>query len=419
MEKKLSRQYVEDRGTVLEMVLFTWNIKTEGPHFSLDMKMSRLKEVCFDFVFGSEPRILQLDVSLNELEDLPKEALFQFENLCELNASLNALKNFPGVSVLPHLIVLQLSYNALTSVRGLEHCKMLQILNVSHNRIRTLRTMPVLSNLTEVHIDSNKLESLEGIQNIPHLRELHVQNNQIQTLLPLSSSLNLHSADVSNNHIYSLSETVQILNGLFRLKTLKLKANPLAKDNRYICMIKDNTSVEILDNAPLRGTQNLRPQWLGSFGAREGQSKEGLLQAVRATYQDKVQGKRQDLESTIHYLHGQVLDLQEELKDYEDTLRLEMEGFCRYLDAIPAEDFPSIDPRKIPGAMEHHMFSKFWARWHHGKRRPGNIPFSDVTKPEEVVQAAALLLAKSPLSPCTSDSTNSGQLVVSRAQKHM
>lgn len=58
MDRKLDRQYVEDRGTVMLMdsLPFTWNVKSEGPHFCLDMKMSRLKELGYSFIFGSEPR---------------------------------------------------------------------------------------------------------------------------------------------------------------------------------------------------------------------------------------------------------------------------------------------------------------------------------------------------------------------------
>nr|XP_015207765.1 PREDICTED: leucine-rich repeat-containing protein 23-like [Lepisosteus oculatus] len=414
MEKRLTRQYVEDRGTVIEMLPFTWNIKTEGPHFNIDMKMSRLKRIRFDFAFGSEPReqwpvtgnperILKFDVSLNELDDLQSEALFPFMNLCELNASLNALKSIPGVNVLPHLVVLNLSYNILTNVRGLQYCKKLATLNVSHNQIRTLTAMPVLSNLMEVHINSNKLDSLEGIQNLLQLQELYVQNNQIRSLLPLSSSLNLCLLDVSKNAICLLSETTQILSGLFRLKQLKMKGNPIAKDNHYTSMIKERTSVQILDNIYLRKAQQHRP-WTVLQHTTEGQTKEELVEAARAACCDKLQRMRQEVESTIHYLHSRALNLHEELKEYEESLRLEIDRYCRYLDTIPPEDFSSIDPRKIPEAIEQHSFTKFWERWNYGKRRPEKIPFSDLTKPEEVLQMAALVLEKSSVS--TSDCKN-------------
>ncbi|KAK1166946.1 leucine-rich repeat-containing protein 23-like isoform X1 [Acipenser oxyrinchus oxyrinchus] len=413
MDRKLDRQYVEDRGTVMLMdsLPFTWNVKSEGPHFCLDMKMSRLKELGYSFVFGSEPReqwpvtghperILKLDISLNELEELQNESMYPLENLCELNASLNALKGIQGVSVLPHLLDLQLSYNAISNVRGLQHNKMLTILNVSHNQIRTILGMPVLSNLTEVHIDSNKLESLEGIQNLPQLQELHAQNNQIRNLLPLSSSLNLHFADISNNEIHSLHESLQILKTLFRLKQLKLKGNPIARDNRYVTMVKQSTAVEILDNALIRDPRGHR-QLLVPQSAKDGQTKEELIEAARAAYQDKLQRKQQEVASTIHYMHGRILDLQEELKEQKDSLRLELEGYIRYLETIPPEDFHSIDSRKVSGAIDQNMFTKFWKKWDHGKRRPGDIPFHDLTKPEEVVRTAVWLLSNPPVPPHT------------------
>ncbi|XP_028666885.1 protein phosphatase 1 regulatory subunit 7-like [Erpetoichthys calabaricus] len=251
MDKALERQYIEDHCLLIDCLPFTWLVKTEGPHFCLDIKKSRLKKIKYNFVFGSEPRdkfpvtryperILKVDISLNELAELEDESLYPFKNICELDASLNALKSMPDVSIFPQLKVLKLSYNVINSVRWLQHCKTLMILNVSHNEIRIIRSMPVLSNLVELHLDSNKLESLDGIQNLSNLKELYVQNNRIRSLLPLSCSLHLCHADLSNNEIYSVQETFQILKVLFRLKQLKLKSPSIKverKSNRKIHII--------------------------------------------------------------------------------------------------------------------------------------------------------------------------------------
>ncbi|XP_029472508.1 dynein assembly factor 1, axonemal-like isoform X4 [Rhinatrema bivittatum] len=173
---------------------------------------------------GPCQRIVKLDISLNELEELRTESLLPFENLRELDASLNTLSNVEGVGVLPSLAVLNLSYNAVTSVRGLEPCRRLVLLNLSHNRVKAVRDLPSLSSLTQLHLHSNKLKSLDGIQGLPQLRELYIQNNTISSLLPLSSSLTLNILDASNNEITSLMQTLQILRALRRLKQLHLKA---------------------------------------------------------------------------------------------------------------------------------------------------------------------------------------------------
>ncbi|XP_043381213.1 uncharacterized protein LOC122462373 [Chelonia mydas] len=167
----MNRQFVEDRAVAIDPLPFIWNVKGPGPHYCLDMKMSRLKRLAFAFEFGSvnprqsfpvtefPERIVKLDISLNELEELQPEALFPFENLFDLDASLNALGIIRGVEVLPNLVVLNLSHNALSDLRSLETCIHLSVLNVSHNQVRALGDMPRLSHLTRLHLGSNKVFS--------------------------------------------------------------------------------------------------------------------------------------------------------------------------------------------------------------------------------------------------------------------
>ncbi|XP_064417085.1 centriolin-like isoform X1 [Latimeria chalumnae] len=428
MEQKLGRQFLEDRTAVIDIIPFSWNVKAKGPHYCLNMKMSRLRELAFDFASdavqpgrewsatGSPERVLKLNVSVNELEELRDEGLSPFVNLCELDAALNSISNLQGLGALPNLLVLNLSYNAIANVQGLGQCKTLTLLNLSHNRIWTISNMPALSSLTQIHLESNKLRSLEGIQNLPQLCELYVQNNQLSSLLPLATSLSLRTLDASSNDITSLRESLQILRGLSRLRRLKLRGNPLARDNRYTTMIREATSVEILDNSLLEASHTsgelpwprnrpaLRDSYLLSSGLSlpapaRGQTKEGLKDTVREAFQEKLQAKEKDMESTVHYLHSRILDLQEELREYEEDMRVEMEGCLRYIDSTPSEDFQSIDPQKALKAMDRHLFTKFWLRWEHGKRKR-RIPFKELTEPEEVVRTAAQLL--SDLEPSTS-----------------
>nr|XP_033815401.1 leucine-rich repeat-containing protein 40-like isoform X2 [Geotrypetes seraphini] len=392
MERGIERQFIEDRSFLIEMLPLVWGVKRPGPHYCLNMKMSQLKNLVFSFEFGAtDPRIVKLDISLNELEKLPAESLLPFENLSELDASLNALSDMEGVGVVRNLAVLNLSYNAITGVRRLEPCGQLVLLNISHNQVRTIRGLPLLSSLTQLHLGSNKLTSLDGIQGLPRLQELYVQSNMISSLLPLSSSLALNVLDASNNEITSLPQTLQILRGLHRLKQLKLKGNPLARDNRYVTAVKESTTVEILDNSLLRSPSvaelhhSFSRDFLPTGLLEVEENKEALKDSARKTLVTKLQKKQEDVESIIHYLHGRILSLQEDLKEYEDSLWLEMEGCIRYINAIPSEDFQSIDPQKVPKTMERHLFSKFWERWDYGKRRPGNLPFTDLVKPEELL----------------------------------
>ncbi|XP_044836251.1 uncharacterized protein LOC123344279 [Mauremys mutica] len=412
--ERMNRQFVEDRAMVIDPLPFIWNVKGPGPHYCLDMKMSRLKGLAFAFEFGSvNPRIVKLDISLNELEELQPEALFPFENLSELDASLNALGVIRGIEVLPNLVVLNLSHNALRDLRSLENCIHLSVLNVSHNQVRALGDMPLLSNLTRLHLGSNKLRSLEGIQNLPQLCELYVQKNRISSLLPLSSSLALNVLDAASNEISSLQQALHVLGGLRRLRHLKLQGNPLARDSRYVAAIKQATSVETLDHALLRDPPHrsalslfswslLRESVAGSMDS--GPTKEDLKKSASRIFLERLQRKTESTEHAVHHLHSRILDLREELREYEETFRTEVDGCIRYIDALPSEDFQGlVNPQEIPNAMEKYLFTKFWERWQHGRRKPANIPYKELTKPEEVIKAAVRLLSNPPLHPPPDD----------------
>ncbi|XP_031754070.1 uncharacterized protein LOC105946907 [Xenopus tropicalis] len=403
MEKKISRQFVEDRATVLNLLPVSSKMQIPGPYYSITMSMSCLKDLTFGFEFGSvnpreqfpvtefPDRIVKLDVSLNELEELRADSLLEFVNLLELDASLNSLTSIDGVGVLLNLVVVNLSYNGIKEVKAIGKCTQLTILNISSNQIATLKDFPTLANLTQLHLDSNKLHSLDGIQSLCQLHELYIENNEISSLLPLSSSLTLNVLDASNNKIQSLRETLQVLSGLYRLTQLKLKGNPLTRDNRYSTAIKQNTTVQILDNHLLNVPTNIqhisKHNWLLKNHLLErGNTREGLKDIAKQSCLEKLQSKRSETENRIRHFHGRILNLQEDLKDYEHTLRAEIENCIRYIDAIPQENFNSIEPSKVPIAVEQYLFTKFWNRWEHGKRKPQNLPFRDLKNPEEVLE---------------------------------
>ncbi|KAE8616742.1 hypothetical protein XENTR_v10008877 [Xenopus tropicalis] len=169
MEKKISRQFVEDRATVLNLLPVSSKMQIPGPYYSITMSMSCLKDLTFGFEFGSvnpreqfpvtefPDRIVKLDVSLNELEELRADSLLEFVNLLELDASLNSLTSIDGVGVLLNLVVVNLSYNGIKEVKAIGKCTQLTILNISSNQIATLKDFPTLANLTQLHLDSNKV----------------------------------------------------------------------------------------------------------------------------------------------------------------------------------------------------------------------------------------------------------------------
>ncbi|XP_077117139.1 uncharacterized protein LOC143773624 [Ranitomeya variabilis] len=416
MDHTIRRQFVEDRATILDALPVTWNVKTPGPYYCITMKMSRLKDFVFNFEFGSSysrnefpvtdfpERILQLDLSLNELTELKATSFHHFHNLLELNASCNVLHSLSGITMLPNLLALDISYNAIAEMQPFNACTNLAHLNASHNKIKSIKELPSLANLTQLHLNSNKLYSLDGIQNLPKLYELSVHHNEITSLLPLTSSLTLIVLDASYNNISSLLENVQILGGLKRLSELKLKGNPLAESNRYKTSFKRQTSIRILDDCVLRDpsdtetlpayqsilSQSLNSLYVGDY------TREKLKDTVKKSQLKRIRSKQETVESTIHHFHSKIRDLQEELIEFEDTVRFEMENCIRYIDAVPQDDFLSLDPYKLQKASEHYLFTKFWEKSENWKREPGNVSFKYLTKPEEIVRAAASVLSQPP-----------------------
>ncbi|GCC30081.1 hypothetical protein chiPu_0008525 [Chiloscyllium punctatum] len=389
----IERHFVEDHCTEMTKIPFIWNVDTQGPYLTLDMKMSHLKDLVFNFMFGVKAhRILKINISLNELKELQFESLCPFVNLRELNVSLNSICSISWLSALPLLMILNLAHNEVETLQGLENCKGLTVLNLSYNRIKSFANLPFLNSLTEMHLSGNQLESLEGAQHVPQLCELYIQGNQICSLLPLSSNLRLCVLDASDNTVLSLTDTVHVLGSLRRLKKLKLKGNPLTQDKGYSTAFRQSTTTEILDSVLLRDQYTYGSLFAPHVDVQM-QTKEDLQEKARLAIQSKMQEKRSETESAIHYLHSKILNLQKGQLDYEDNLTMELEAYNRYLDIIPTEDYHSIDPKKVPYAMEKYMFTQFWERWDQGKRRQEYHPFRNLRKPDEVIQTAASVLS--------------------------
>ncbi|XP_062990373.1 leucine-rich repeat-containing protein 56 homolog isoform X2 [Elgaria multicarinata webbii] len=311
--QQMNRQFVEDRIVEMDPLPLVWNVELSGPRYSLCVKMSRLKRLAFAFEFGS----------VNPRQSFPKT-------------------EFPerviGTGVLPSLVVLDLSYNRLRETKELGNCPHLSILHMSYNQLRTLTDIPLLNNLTQLHLSSNKLQSLEGVQNLPQLSELYVQKNRLGSLLPLASSLSLNILDASSNDVGGLPKTLHVLRGLCRLKHLALKDNPVARDNRYITAIKETTAVEILDGMFLRDPSRLSAlplcmwpflQESASNSTNVAQAKVDLEEVARRVFGERLQQKKENVGSAVHHFHSRILEMQEELIEYEEKLRLEMEGCIR------------------------------------------------------------------------------------------
>ncbi|KAG8576785.1 hypothetical protein GDO81_009972 [Engystomops pustulosus] len=354
MDYSIKRQFLEDRATVIDVIPVTWNVKTPGPYYCVTLTMSRIKDLVFDFEFespysrGDYPvtdfpeKILKLDLSLNELTTLKAKGFYHLRSLLDLNASCNILHSLPGLAMLSNLQVLDLSYNAISEIEQFKVCTQLVHLNLSHNKIQSIKELPSLVNLTQLHLNSNK-------------------------------------------------------------------GNPLAQSNRYIISLKEHTCIRILDNSILKyppkaeqlpGYQSILRESLSNM-YKEGYTRERMKDAVKKTLLERLKKKKDTLESSIHHFHREIMYLQEELTEFEETMKAEMENCIRYIDVIPQEEFLNIDPDKLQKATEQNLFTRFWEN---GKRKHENVSFKHLTKPEEVVKAAASLLSQLTLEMPSDDS---------------
>ena len=225
--QKLSRRFIEDHSVELTHIPFYWNVTQASTFFGLKLKMCQIQKIVYDFQFGSptgQPMIpslpslveqpnkcLKVDFSLNDLQDLPVEALEPFPNLRHLDASLNRIESYQGIEVCSELVYLNLSHNFIRQLAHLSGLKNLSELNLSMNDIRDISMMPSLSNLTIVHLNNNRLTTLDGIQALARLNELHVQKNKLTNIQPLASSFTLRVLNASDNNLLSLHDTLVVL----------------------------------------------------------------------------------------------------------------------------------------------------------------------------------------------------------------
>uniref|UniRef100_H2YSB5 Uncharacterized protein n=1 Tax=Ciona savignyi TaxID=51511 RepID=H2YSB5_CIOSA len=97
----------------------------------------------------SSPMVAQLNISLNELTELSINDLSSFPHLRSLDASLNMLSTFPGISECPKLTILCLAFNKIKTWPEslLEGTRVLQNLDLRSNYIKQLPIFPSLPHL--------------------------------------------------------------------------------------------------------------------------------------------------------------------------------------------------------------------------------------------------------------------------------
>ncbi|KAL2554098.1 Plant intracellular Ras-group-related LRR protein 6 [Forsythia ovata] len=199
--------------------------------------------------------ICKLDLSNNNLQNIPESLIARLLNVVVLDVHSNQLKSLPNsIGCLSKLKVLNVSGNLLQSIpRTIENCRSLEELNANFNKLSQLPDTIgfELLNLKKLSVNSNKLVFLphstshltnlqvldarlnclrslpDDLENLINLQVLNIsQNFQYLATLPYSIGLliSLVELDVSYNKITALPESIGCLK---KLQKLSVEGNPL------------------------------------------------------------------------------------------------------------------------------------------------------------------------------------------------
>ncbi|XP_010545374.1 PREDICTED: plant intracellular Ras-group-related LRR protein 8 [Tarenaya hassleriana] len=199
--------------------------------------------------------ISKLDLSNNNLQNIPESLVARMLNVMALDLHSNQLKTLPNsIGCLSKLKILNVSGNFLQYLpKTIEDCRSLEELNVNFNELTKLPDTIgfELMKLKKLSVNSNKLVLLpnstshmtslrvldarlnclrslpDDLENLVNLQVLNVsQNFQHLTALPYSVGLliSLVELDVSYNGITALPESIGCLR---RIEKLSVEGNPL------------------------------------------------------------------------------------------------------------------------------------------------------------------------------------------------
>lgn len=239
--------------------------------------------------------ICKLDLSNNNLQNIPESLTARLLNVVVLDVHSNQLKSLPNsMGCLSKIKVLNVSGNFLQSLpKTLENCRCLEELNCNFNKLSKLpeNIGYELVNLKKLSINSNKLVFLpqsvahltslrvldarlnclrslpQDLENLINLQVLNVsQNFQYLDRLPYSIGLliSLVELDVSYNKITTLPDSIGCLR---KLQKLCVEGNPLVSPPMEVVEMNINAVREYLSERMQSGHKSptKKKKWVGKL----------------------------------------------------------------------------------------------------------------------------------------------------------
>ncbi|KAJ0263260.1 Plant intracellular Ras-group-related LRR protein 8 [Hirschfeldia incana] len=169
--------------------------------------------------------ISKLDLSNNNIQQIPESLVARMLNLWALDLHTNQLKTLPNsIGCLSKLKVLNVSGNNLQHLpKTIEDCRSLEELNANFNQLTKLPDTIgfELTNLMKLSVNSNKLVILpSSLSHLTSLRVLDARLNRLGSLPDdLENLVNLQVLNVSQNfqHLKALPYSVGLLISLVEL----------------------------------------------------------------------------------------------------------------------------------------------------------------------------------------------------------
>lgn len=216
---------------------------------SLRVQNNKLISLPPDF-FPEKCELKSLDLTTNQLKSLPNSLSYN-KSLVEILAPNNALEEFPNVSSVKTLEILQLNNNKLINPPCISGLNKLKILNLSNNKLKFLPStvfqglnsmeqlilrsnlIPELSpdifsdlkKLVLLDLSENQLEQFQLSSDLQNLDSLLLAYNKLKKASNLNFFPNLTVLDLKNNKLKVLESSVT---NLKKLKTLDLTNNDLS-----------------------------------------------------------------------------------------------------------------------------------------------------------------------------------------------